>query len=125
VRRALAVALGALALLAGGCDSEGDGIVFKDPKGEVSVERGMRFTLEFSVNASVGYDWAPVTPPPGGIVELRETSVDYPNPDSAGDSGFKRFVYEAKRDGVQTIELRKLFRGDQQERRRITVRVRG
>ena len=124
VLRLLALTLAALALLAG-CDDEGDGIVFKDPKGEVNVERGMRFTLEFSVNASVGFDWVPVVPPANGIVELKETSVDYPNEDSIGDSGFKRFVYEARRTGEQEIELRHMYRGDQKERRRITVIVRG
>ena len=121
---AAALACAGLALLAG-CDDEGDGIVFKDPKGTIDVERGMKFTLEFSVNASVGYDWAPVAPDPSGPVRLRSTSVDYPNEDSIGDSGSKFFVYEATGTGEARIELRKLYRGDQQERRRIVVRVRG
>ena len=108
-----------------GCDDEGAGIVFKDPKGTIDVEKGMEFTLELSVNASVGYDWVPVTPDPSGPVRLRSTSVDYPNEDRAGDSGSKFFVYEATGTGEARIELRKLFRGDQQERRRIVVRVRG
>jgi hypothetical protein len=50
--------------------------------------------------------------------------VHYENPDSAGDSGVKRFIYDAKRTGEATIVLRKLFRGDQEERRTIRVRVR-
>ena len=122
--RALLVVFAALALLAG-CDDEGDGIVFKDPKGTIDVEKGMKFTLEFSVNASVGYDWVPVAPDPNGPVRFRSSSVDYPNEDRAGDSGSKFFVYEATATGEARIELRKLFRGDQQERRRITVKIRG
>ena len=124
MRLAIAAVLAALALLAG-CDDEGSGIVFKDPKGTLDVEKGMEFTLEFSVNASVGYDWVPVAPDPNGPVRLRSTSVDYPNEDRAGESGSKFFVYDATDTGEARIELRKLFRGDQQERRRIVVRVRG
>ena len=75
MRRTLVLALAALALLAG-CDDEGDGIVFKDPKGTIEVEKGMKFTLEFSVNAGVGYDWVPVAPDPTGPVRLRSTSVE-------------------------------------------------
>ena len=124
MRRALLVALAALALLAG-CDDDTSGIVFKDPKGQIDVEKGMQFTLEFSVNASVGYDWVPVAPDPNGPVRLRSTGTDYPDEDRDGDSGSKFFVYEATGTGEARIELRKLYRGDQQERRRITVRVRG
>jgi predicted secreted protein len=124
VGRALLVAVAALALL-GGCDDEGQGIVFKDPKGTIDVEKGMKFTLEFSVNASVGYDWVPVAPDPTGPVRFRSSSTDYPNEESIGSSGSKFFVYEATETGEARIELRKLYRGDQQERRRIVVRVRG
>ena len=123
MRRALLLGLAALALLAG-CDDDTSGIVFKDPKGEIDVEKGMQFTLEFSVNASVGYDWVPVTPDPRGPVRFRSTSTEYEG-DRDGDSGSKFFVYEATATGEARIELRKLFRGDQQERRTITVRVRG
>jgi predicted secreted protein len=124
VLRALVLVLSAAALLAG-CDDEGDGVVFKDPKGEIAVEEGMEFTLELRVNASVGYDWVPVAPGRSGPVRLKATSVDYPNEESIGDSGFKRFTYEATRTGQGTIELRRLFRGDPQERRLLIVRVRG
>ena len=122
--RALLVVLAALALVAG-CDDEGEGIVFKDPKGTIDVENGVKFTLRFSVNAGVGYDWVPVTPEPSGPVRLRSTSTDYPDEDSDGSSGYKYFVYEATRTGDARLELHKLYRGDQQERRRIVVRVRG
>jgi predicted secreted protein len=122
VRTVLAAALMALALLAG-CDDEGDGVVFKDPKDPIQVERGMQFTLEFTVNASVGTEWVPVTPPTTGPVVLKSSKVDYPDEQRDGDSGKKRILYEAQRTGTQTIELRKLFRGDLEERRRIVVRV--
>jgi predicted secreted protein len=122
VRRALLLALAALTLLAG-CDESSDGIVFKDPKGPLDVERGMEFTLEFSVNAGVGTDWVPVVPNPDGPVVLRGTNVDYPDEEREGDSGVKQFQYEATRTGRATIVLRKLFRGDRQEERRILVRV--
>ena len=128
MRPALAAGLAAFALLAG-CGGDGEngteGVVFKDPSGGIDVARGMKFTIELSVNASVGYDWVPVAPDPSGPVKLKSTSVDYPNEESVGDSGFKRFTYEATGAGDHTIELRKLFRGDQQERRRLRVRVRG
>ena len=116
-----------MALLAGACNDEdaAEGLTFEDPKGSVDVERGMRFTLEFSVNASVGYDWEAVATPGGGIVELRDTKVHYSNPDSAGDSGVKRFVYEANETGRQTLSFRRLYRGDLDERRTVTVNVRG
>jgi predicted secreted protein len=126
VRLALLAALAALALLAG-CDSgDGSGLVFKDPKGTIDVERGMTFSLEFSVNASVGYDWEPVGLPMGSaLVELKDTKVDYPDEERAGESGRKRFVYEAKRTGRQSVVFRKLFRGDEQERRTVTIEIRG
>ena len=129
MRLALAVGLAALALLAG-CGGDGEngaeGIVFEDPTGSIDIERGMKFTLEFSVNAGVGYDWEPAGALPASApVALEDTRVHYESPDSAGDSGVKRFVYEARRTGRATIVLRKLFRGDQQERRTLTVTVRG
>lgn len=128
MRTALSAALAALVLLAG-CGGDGgndaEGIVFEDPKGSIDVERGMKFTIELSVNAGVGYDWEPAGALPAAApVALEDTRVHYENPDSAGDSGVKRFVYEAKRTGRATIVLRKLFRGDQQERRTLTVTVR-
>jgi predicted secreted protein len=128
VRRAFAAGLTALALLAGcggGGENGTEGIVFKDPSGSIDVARGMKFTFEFSVNASVGYDWEPAgSLPASAPVALKDTRVHYENPDSAGDSGVKRFVYDAKRTGEATIVLRKLFRGDEEERRTLHVRVR-
>jgi hypothetical protein len=51
--------------------------------------------------------------------------VHYPNPDSAGDSGVKRFTYEAgDRAGNQTLVFRRLYRGDQEELRTISLEVR-
>jgi predicted secreted protein len=128
VRRLLAAALLALALLAacGGDGDGGDGMVFEDPRGTVEVEKDTRFSLEFTVNAGVGFDWEPVGVPAGvALVELAETKVDYPDEERAGDSGKKRFVYEAKGSGRQTLLFRKLYRGDPQERRTITVNIRG
>jgi predicted secreted protein len=126
MRRAVVAALAVAALLAGCDDGDDSGLVFKDPKGTVEVEEGMTFSLEFSVNASVGYDWEPVGAPKGpAAVKLEDTTVDYPNPDAAGDSGTKRFVYEATSTGTQGLTFRKLFRGDEQERRTITLVIRG
>lgn len=128
MRAALLAAVAALALLAGCGDGDGDGsgLVFKDPKGIVSVERGMEFTFEFSVNASIGYDWEQVgVPRELSLVKLTDTEVHYPNPDSIGDSGVKRFKYEAgERSGRQTLVFRRLYRGDLNERRSITIEIR-
>ena len=127
MRRGVVALLAAVALLAG-CDGGGDdsGVVFKDPKGTLQIEEGMRFSLEFSVNASVGNDWEPVGVPKGAAaVELKETKVDHPNPDRDGDSGTKRFVYEATGTGTQGLTFRRLFRGDEQERRTVTLVIRG
>ena len=126
MRRALLATLAAVCLLGAGCGGEeSGGIVFEDPKGSIDVERGMRFTVELSVNAGVGYDWVPEVPASNGPVLLRGTKVEYPDEQRDGDSGVKQFLYEAKRTGTGTIVLRKLFRGDQQERRTVTVNVRG
>ena len=114
----------ALGTLAGCDDGDGSGLVFKDPKGTVEVESGMTFSLELSVNAGVGYDWEPVGGPDPRVLELIDTVVDYPDEEREGDSGKKRFVYEAKATGTQTVVLRRLYRGDEDERRRITVRIR-
>ena len=123
--RAAALVLAALALLAACGDGDGgEGIVFEDPRGTIDVERGMRFTLEVTVNAGVGFDWEPVGTP-DGPVELEETKVDYPDERRDGDSGKKRFVYRATDSGRATIVLRRLYRGDPQERRAIAVNVRG
>ncbi|HEX8647686.1 MAG TPA: hypothetical protein VF715_12355 [Thermoleophilaceae bacterium] len=118
--------LATLALVLAGCGGDDAGLVFKDPKGAVTVERGMEFTLEFSVNASVGFDWEPVPSPPAvTLVEPKGTDVHYENPDSAGDSGVKRFKFEAgDRVGNQTLAFRQLYRGDQRELRTITLEVR-
>jgi predicted secreted protein len=125
MRRAIVAALAALALLAACDDGDDGGLVFKDPKGGVEVERWMTFSLEFRVNASVGFDWEQVAAPrEGALLEPKGTKVDYPNPESIGDSGTKRFSYEATEPGSQTLVFRRLYRGDEDERRRITVRVR-
>ena len=127
MRRIAAAALVALALLLAGCDSGDDsGLVFKDPKGTVDVERGMEFTLEFNVNAGVGYDWEQVgVPRELSLVEPKGTDVEYPEEEREGDSGVKRFKYQAgDRTGRQTLVFRRLFRGDVDERRTITVVMR-
>ena len=124
MRPALLAALAALALLAGCDDGDGSGLVFKDPKGTVEVEKGMTFSLEFSVNAGVGYEWEQVGPATGPL-EARGTDVHYERPDAAGDSGTKRFEYEATEAGTGRLTFRKLYRGDPQERRAVTVRIRG
>ncbi len=119
--------LAALALLLAGCGGDDDsGLTFEEPKGTVNVERGMEFTFEFSVNASVGFDWEAVGVPRGvALVEPKGTEVHYPNPDSIGDSGVKRFRYKAGHEaGHQTLVFRKLYRGDPQERRTITLEIR-
>jgi predicted secreted protein len=126
MRRAAVAVLAAAALLAGCDDGDDSGLVFKDPKGTIEVEERMTFSLEFSVNASVGNDWEPVAMPKGAAaVKLKDTKVDYPNPDADGDSGTKRFVYEATTSGTQGLTFRKLFRGDEKERRTITLVIRG
>ena len=126
MRRGLLAALAAVALLAGCGGDDDSGVVFKDPKGTVNVEKGMTFSLEFRVNAGVGFDWKPVGVPAGvALVELKDTKVDYPDEERDGDSGTKRFVYEAKRTGRQTLVFRKLFRGDEQERRTVNIEIRG
>ena len=126
----LTAAVACIALLAvtlASCnDGDDSGLVFKDPKGTVEVEEGMTFSLEFSVNAGVGFDWEPVGVPSGvALVRLEDTVVDYPDEERAGDSGKKRFVFKAERTGRQALVFRKLFRGDEQERRTVHVQIRG
>ncbi|MDQ3933311.1 MAG: protease inhibitor I42 family protein [Actinomycetota bacterium] len=125
-RAAVLIVIALLLGLAGACNDEdaAEGLTFEDPKGSVDVERGMTFTFEFSVNAGVGYDWQPVATP-GGLVELKDTKVEYPDEERAGDSGVKRFVYEANDTGRQSLVFRRLFRGEPQERRTATVNIRG
>lgn len=118
--------LAVLALLLAGCGGDDSGLTFEDPKGTIGVERGMEFTFEFSVNASVGFDWK-AEPLPGGekLVKPKGTDVHYENPDSAGDSGVKRFRFEAgDRAGSQTLVFRRLYRGEPKELRTVTVEVR-
>lgn len=124
LRSAAAVACLLLALLAGcGGDGDDDGPVFVDPQRPFTVEEGMTFSIEFSVNAGVGFEWEAVRPKSSGPLELKETKVEYPEEERAGDSGTKRFVYEAKQAGSEALVFRKLYRGDQQEVRTVTVRV--
>jgi predicted secreted protein len=116
-----------LALASAGCGGDGDddsGIVFQDPRRPVAVEKGMTFSIEYSVNAGVGTDWEVVEPRASGPVELERTDVDYPDEEREGDSGRKRFVFEAKRTGSEAVVFRKLYRGDQQEVRTVTMQVR-
>jgi predicted secreted protein len=125
VRRLLPAALAALALLAG-CDLGDDsGLVFEDPKGTIEVEEGMTFSLEFSVNAGVGFDWMPVASATEGPVAYEGSEVEYPSGNRAGDSGRKRFTYEARSSGTRRLAFRHLFRGDVKETRTVTVEVRG
>jgi predicted secreted protein len=126
VRRHLLAGLLALVFVAGCNDGDGSGLVFKDPKGSIDVEEGMTFSLEFSVNAGVGYDWEPVAAPPGqpAVLKFEDTVVDYPDEQRDGDSGKKRFVYRAECSGRQTLVFRRLFRGDEDERRNVTVAIR-
>jgi predicted secreted protein len=125
MRRALVAAVAAIVLLPG-CSDDGDGtgLVHRDPKRPIDVESGMRFTVEFSVNAGVGFDWELVPPRKDGPVALEETEVDYPDEERDGDSGTKRFVFEAGDPGSEAVVFRKLFRGDTQETRSVTVNVR-
>jgi predicted secreted protein len=125
VGRALAVAAVAAALVGAGCG--GDGVeTFEDPHGKIEVGQGDRFAIELSVNASVGYDWRAVPDPTGvRIVELRKTSVDYPDEERAGDSGVKRFEYRANARGIQTVEFQRFFRGKPDEKRSVNVDVGG
>jgi len=111
-------------LTLGGCFSGDGGLVFKDPKGTQTVEKGMKFSLEFTVNGSVGYDWVQ-TPARGGVLEPQGTTTHYPDEDRAGSSGTKRFAYRAARPGRQTLTFRHYFRGDPQESRSVTVLVSG
>ena len=126
MRRTLVAAVAALALLPGCSDGNGggSGLVYRDPKRPIGVESGMRFTVEFSVNAGVGIDWELVPPRRDGPVALEETEVDYPEEQREGDSGTKRFVFEAKDPGSEAVVFRKLYRGDTQETRSVTVNVR-
>ena len=125
LRSAAAVACLLIVLLAGcGGDDDDSGLVYRDPQRPIMVEEGMSFTIEFSVNAGVGFDWEAVRPRSSGPVELKDTEVEYPEEERAGDSGDKRFVYEAKQAGSEALVFRKLYRGDQQEVRTVTVRVR-
>ena len=125
MRRAL-LAVAVTAALIAGCDAGDDsGLVFEDPRGTIDVERGMEFTFEFSVNASVGFDWEAVDPDRARHSELTGTDVEYPEEDREGDSGVKRFEFRASETaGRDTIVFRKLYRGDQQERRTIVLEVR-
>src|SRR3954465_3585613 len=109
MRAALAV-LAAAALLAGCGDDSG--LVFKDPNGTQTVEQGMTFSFEFTVNRGVGYDWVQV-PSPGGVVEPKGTTTSYPDDDRAGESGTKRFRYRAAHAGRQTLTFRHFFRSDE------------
>lgn len=125
MRRALLAVLAAGALLAG-CDGGDDsGLVFEDPKGTVEVERGMEFAFEFSVNAGVGFDWEAVGPGRARHAELTGTDVEYPEEEREGDSGVKRFRFRASDSGGRdALVFRRIYRGDPEERRAITLVVR-
>ena len=111
----------AAAVLAG-CDG---GKTFEDPRGRLEVEPGASFTVEFSTNPSVGYDWRlDRRPGAGSAVEYRSTSVEVDDPESDGSSAQKRFEFRAPRSGTTTLRFTKLYRGDVEERRRLPVQVR-
>ena len=123
MRRALAAAAIGAALAMGGCGGD-DVKTFTDPHGEIEVDEGKTFAIELRVNAGVGYDWKAVGLPSGiALVELKKTSVDYPDEDRAGDTGTKRFEYEALARGIQTITFQRLFRGEPDERRTVNVSI--
>ncbi|MEA2475732.1 MAG: Chagasin family peptidase inhibitor [Thermoleophilaceae bacterium] len=124
MRRATVGLLVAAGLLAG-CGGGGDGLVFKDPRGTQTVEKGMQFSLEFTVNGGVGFDWVQVPARAGGVLEPVGTKTSYPSENRAGESGTKRFAYRAVRAGRQTLVFRHYFRSDPKESRTVTVVVGG
>jgi predicted secreted protein len=125
--RAAAAALAAAALLMTVAGCGGDDVkTFEDPHGKIEVKNGERFALQFTVNSGVGYDWRAVGLPAGvALVQLKKTSVHYPDEERAGESGDKRFEYEAKGVGEQTLTFVRNFRGKDDERRAVVVSIAG
>jgi predicted secreted protein len=121
--RRLLPALATLALL-GGCGGGSD-VAVKNSTGTQTVEKGTKFSFEFTVNGSVGFDWVQVPAPAGGVLQPEGTKTSYPSDDRAGESGTKRFTYRAARAGRETLVFRHYFRSDPKESRSVTVVVSG
>jgi predicted secreted protein len=121
------IALAALALaaiLAGAGCGGGGSSTLENPHGTVGVKKGDEFTLQFVVNAGVGYDWQLV---PFDIdspkLQLMGTSTHYPDEDRTGQSGKRSFRFRATRIGRQVLIFQHFFRGKPQDRRVLRIDV--
>ena len=125
MRYALALAAVALLLLAAGCGDGGSGNTFKNPHGTIDVKKGDEFRLEFTVNSSVGFDWALIPRLEHSILTPAAISTSYPSENRAGESGIKRFTFTAKETGRETLVFQHSFRGTPKERRTVVIDVAG
>jgi predicted secreted protein len=122
VAAALAVVL-ALALTGAGCGGGGSSI-HDDPHGTIDVKTGDVFTLAFTVNAGVGYEWQviPFDFDPAKVKLLSNKAV-YPDEKRAGASGQRRFRFRATTAGIQTLVFQHYFRGKPTDRRTLRIDV--
>jgi predicted secreted protein len=123
MRTLAALAVGA-ALAAGAAGCGGGSTTYVNPHGTIGVKRGDEFTLQFKVNASIGFDWQVI---PFGLelpkVELLKTQTSYPDDHRAGESGTRRYRFRATKVGRQVLIFQHFFRSQPQERRVLRIDV--
>jgi len=96
---------------------------FANPRGTIEVGEGERFTLAFTINPGVGYDWELVGRRPTGVVRYGGRTAEPGEPETAGGSATSRFAFEAAARGTRRVIFLHRYRGRVVERRIISVRV--
>lgn len=124
-RRAVATtALVILALGTTGCSSVSKpDHSFAGPLSSAHVSRGQSFTIVFTVNGSIGFDWV-LRPSPGGHeLAFDGATSKQDNPNLIGGGGQKIFRFQALRKGTATLRFAQYFRGKLKQLRPVVVTV--
>jgi len=96
---------------------------FANPRGTVEVGEGEWFTLAFTINPGVGYDWELVGRRSTDVVRYGGRTVGAGEPETAGGSATSHFAFEATARGIRRVIFLHRYRGRVVERRVISVRV--
>ena len=97
---------------------------FPNPRGTIEVGEGQRFSLAFTINPGVGYDWDLGQKRPTLGLRYGGRTVQRSDPGTAGGSAISRFEFEAAARGSHRLAFVHRYRGRVVERRVIAVRVR-
>lgn len=102
--RRLAVALAAVALLAG-CGGGGTELTAEDSGKTVGASVGDTFTLRLDENVTTGYAWQITQETDDGVVRMLGSDYEAPDTDAVGAGGVREWRFEAVGEGRTTLSM--------------------